>query len=379
MWVMMECHGKTVTTVQKTDEEKECTRAWMQERKERNDAEELCRLNSMWPRRRAAPRNENDFLIDFFSVVLNILLFFHFSFFVWIGYHDLLFVCVCVCAALNECSPVHKIYVAFDIFVGLSRSARPAIEIYFSLGSCNGISTLYTRYNVTTASLSCVCRTFHSCLFYLIIRVVRCVWMTVAVVVGVISECAVCCGHTHVVIVKHTHGPNHLHWSLILIWYAHHSIIYYFKRAHVCATETKPRMKYDWVHSYIPFCRWNVCIYLNLFLCLSNVRSEYNIVWKYARKRPEKWRFIDDDENFFLPPKKNPINSPFQFRLPRSIAFGPLRENDNEEKKVQLTIYHSPIKTAKPNSSVSSIPCLAKCKHVCVYTSRTRLFASTKK
>lgn len=38
-----------------------------------------------------------------------------------------------------------------------------------------------------------------------------------------------------------------------------------------------------------------------------------------------------------------------------------------------------PINTAKPNSSVSSIPCLAKWRHVWVYTSRTRLFASTRK
>lgn len=40
---------------------------------------------------------------------------------------------------------------------------------------------------------------------------------------------------------------------------------------------------------------------------------------------------------------------------------------------------HSPIRMASPNSSVSSIPCLAKYRHVWAYTSRTRLFASTRK
>lgn len=44
-----------------------------------------------------------------------------------------------------------------------------------------------------------------------------------------------------------------------------------------------------------------------------------------------------------------------------------------------VRISNSPINTARPNRSASSIPCFEKWWHVCAYTSLTRLFASTKK
>lgn len=55
------------------------------------------------------------------------------------------------------------------------------------------------------------------------------------------------------------------------------------------------------------------------------------------------------------------------------------RDKTDQASKFFFRVSNLPIRTAKPNSSVSSIPCFEKWWHVCAYTSRTRLFASTRK
>lgn len=53
-----------------------------------------------------------------------------------------------------------------------------------------------------------------------------------------------------------------------------------------------------------------------------------------------------------------------QINCDRFFLFGKLTDA-MDQIEIRANGY-SPIKTAKPNSSVSSIPCLAKCRHVCV-------------